>query len=144
MFGSARGGPDVSKGNTMRQTTMMKLSIAALVVLSTTASASAFSVRFSWRGIPPCGSTSPAFAVSGSPRGTASLAFEMRDQDAPDFRHGGSAVPYAGAAAVPRGAIAYIGPCPPAGESHTYVWTVDALDASGAGLASTTASGRFP
>lgn len=128
----------------MGRTAMMKPLVAVLVVLSTTASASAFSVRFSWKGISPCGSTSPAFAVSGAPRGTASLAFAMRDDDAPDFRHGGSAVPYAGTGAVPRGAIAYIGPCPPTGEAHTYVWTIDALDASGARLASTTAKGRFP
>ena len=56
----------------------------------------------------------------------------------------GSAVPYRGTGPVPRGAIAYIGPCPPTGETHSYVWTVDALDASGARLASTTAGGRFP
>ena len=129
---------------TMSKTAMVKALVAVLVVLSTTASASAFSVRFSWRGISPCGSTSPAFAVSGAPRGTASLAFGLRDADAPDFQHGGSTVPYAGKGPVPQGAIAYVGPCPPPGRSHHYVWTIDALDGSGARLASTSARGTFP
>jgi phosphatidylethanolamine-binding protein (PEBP) family uncharacterized protein len=118
--------------------------LIAAAALTSPHSASAFSAKFSWQGIPPCSTTSPAFAVSGAPRGTAALAFTMRDRDAPDFQHGGSTVPYAGVGKVSKGSITYVGPCPPPGASHRYLWTVDALGRDGAALGSTTAEGRFP
>ena len=121
-------------------TTALLIAAAAL----TSAPASAFSAKFSWQGIPPCSSTSPAFVVSGAPPGTAALAFTMRDRDAPDFQHGGSTVPYAGSGRVSRGAITYVGPCPPSGAPHRYVWTIDALGRDGVKLGSTTTDGRFP
>jgi phosphatidylethanolamine-binding protein (PEBP) family uncharacterized protein len=68
----------------------------------------------------------------------------MRDLDAPNFNHGGGTVAYAGKGTVARGAIGYVPPCPPGGAKHRYVWTIDALDASGNKLASTSASGTFP
>ena len=108
-----------------------------------TASAAAFSARFSWKGIPACSSVSPAFSISGAPPGTAGLAFVLHDRDAPDFQHGGSTVPYTGKGAVSRGAIAYVGPCPPSGTTHRYVWTIEALDGQGAALGSTKAAGSF-
>ena len=52
-------------------------------------------------------------------------------------------MPYAGHR-VPKGAISYIGPCPPAGETHRYTWRIEALDASGATLMAVTAEGAFP
>ena len=68
----------------------------------------------------------------------------MNDKDAPNFRHGGGTVPYNGSGRVPEGAIDYIGPCPPAGTSHRYVWTIEALDKSGKNVARAAAEGRFP
>ena len=59
----------------------------------------------------------------------------MRDYNAPNFNHGGSTVAYSGAR-VAAGAVSYIGPCPPPNETHRYIWTIDALDASGSVLAS--------
>lgn len=112
--------------------------------LAATLPATAFSATFSWRGIPACGTVSPAFALKGVPRGTAALAMAMRDRDAPDFQHGGSTVPYAGHGAVPKGAVTYTGPCPPKGARHHYIWTIDALDAKGANLDMTEAAGDFP
>ena len=108
-----------------------------------TAFASAFSARFSWKGIPACSSVSPAFSISGAPPGTAALAFVLHDRDAPDFQHGGSTVPYSGKGAIPRGAITSIGPCPPSGTVHRYVWTIEALDGHGTSLKSTSATGSF-
>jgi phosphatidylethanolamine-binding protein (PEBP) family uncharacterized protein len=104
----------------------------------------AFSVSFSWAGIGACGGNSPAFTVRDAPNGTAKLSFEMRDLDAPGFRHGGSTVTYDGHGQVAQGAIAYTGPCPPAGQVHRYAWTIRALAADGKVLAQTTAEGRFP
>jgi hypothetical protein len=63
------------------------------------------------------------------------------DKDAPNFRHGGSTVAYDASGHVPEGAIDYIGPCPPAGTTHHYVWTIEALDSSGKMIARTTAGG---
>ncbi len=87
--------------------------LVAAVALPSVSYASTFSAKFSWQGIPPCSTTSPAFTVSGVPRGTVALAFLMRDQDAPDFQHGGSTVPYAGVGKVSKVSITYVGPCPP-------------------------------
>ncbi len=77
------------------------------------------------------------------PPGTKHLRFTMRDEQAPHFRHGGSTIVYSDAT-VPQAAIRYIGPCPPRGETHHYIWTIEALDAKGHVLAKTTASASFP
>ena len=110
---------------------------------SSMAFASSFSARFSWKGIPACSSVSPAFSISGVPPGTAALAFALHDREAPDFQHGGSTVAYTGKGVVSRGAITYVGPCPPSGTTHRYVWTIEALDGEGATLGSTNATGSF-
>ncbi len=120
------------------------LGFAALAVLVSARDASAFSASFSWAGISACGKISPAFTIRDAPKETERLHFTMRDKDAPGFQHGGGAVPYGGGGRVPEGAISYIGPCPPAGAIHRYVWTIEALDKSGKMLARTATEGRFP
>ena len=119
------------------------LGLAAVLLLASMHEASAFSARFSWSGIKACSRTSPAFTIDDAPKETESLRFIMNDKDAPNFRHGGSTIPYNGSGRVPEGAIDYIGPCPPAGTTHRYVWTIEALDRSGKIIARTTASGSF-
>jgi phosphatidylethanolamine-binding protein (PEBP) family uncharacterized protein len=103
----------------------------------------ALKASFSWAGIPACDSISPAFTIADAPAGTKSLRFMMHDKDKLTFHHGGSTVVYSGGQ-VPQGAITYKGPCPPEGEVHHYLWTIEALDASGHVLAKTTAAGEFP
>jgi hypothetical protein len=120
------------------------LGLASVLVLASLHEASAFSARFSWSGIKACGRTSPAFTIEDVPKETESLRFMMNDKDAPNFRHGGSTIPYKGNGRVPEGAIDYIGPCPPAGTSHRYVWTIEALDKTGKNVARAAAEGRFP
>ena len=117
---------------------------AAVLLLTSMHAVSAFSASFSWSGIRACGGTSPAFTIQHAPEGTVSLRFVMIDKDAPNFRHGGSTIPYNGSGRVPEGAIDYIGPCPPAGAIHRYVWTIEALDRSGKNIARASAEGRFP
>lgn len=128
----------------MRSASLCSFLLIGTATLLFAGPALAFSVKFSWNGIAPCSTTSPAFLVSGAPSGTTALAFAMRDKEAPDFRHGGSTVSYAGTGNIPKGAITYVGPCPPSGETHHYVWTTKALAGNGATLASTTAEGQFP
>jgi len=86
---------------------------------------------------------SPAFTIHDAPKETASLHFIMSDKDAPHFQHGGSTVPYKGDGRVAEGAKDFIGPCPPAGAIHRYIWTIEALDKSGKIVARATAEGRF-
>jgi phosphatidylethanolamine-binding protein (PEBP) family uncharacterized protein len=69
---------------------------AAVLLLTSTHAASAFSASFSWSGIRACGRTSPAFTIQDAPEGTERLRFMMNDKDAPNFRHGGSTIPYNG------------------------------------------------
>jgi phosphatidylethanolamine-binding protein (PEBP) family uncharacterized protein len=116
---------------------------AVLAMAAAPAQAQAFSMSFSWTGIPACKRISPAFTLAGVPAGTKRLRFEMHDLDAPGFHHGGSTVAYAGDA-VKRGAIHYIGPCPPQGERHRYRWTIEALNDKGKMLGTATASATFP
>ena len=113
-------------------------------VLASTQAASAFSAGFSWAGIDACGKISPAFTIRDAPAGTERLRLLMKDEDAPGFRHGGGVVAYDGGGGVPQGAISYVGPCPPPGAAHRYVWTIEALDKGGKVLARTSAEGRFP
>lgn len=103
----------------------------------------AMKASFSWAGIPACNKISPAFSISDAPPETKNLRFTLHDEDAPNFQHGGSTVVFEGKQ-VPQGAITYIGPCPPEGQVHHYVWTVEALDDRGHVLDRTTAAGNFP
>ena len=106
--------------------------------------AHALTAKFSWSGTSRCTNESPPFFITGAPEATRQLRFLMRDADMPSFNHGGSTVAYPDTGKVPMGAIAYIGPCPPEDETHRYVWTIDALDASGNVLATTQVEGNFP
>ena len=118
--------------------------LVGLAMAASTGRATAFSVRFSWTGIPACERISPELHLSDVPPGTKKLHCEMKDLDVPGFRHGGSTVAYAGGGTVARGAIHYVGPCPPHGERHRYRWTIQALDAAGKVIGTATATEAFP
>ena len=55
-------------------------------------------------------------------------------------------ISYHGSIYIPAGAFddGYQGPCPPAGQVHTYEWSVDALDANRSVLADGKATEKFP
>ena len=116
--------------------------VAALGILPS--DALAMSVKFSWKGYPPCSTRSPAFIVSEVPSGTAQLAFKMVDKDVPTYPHGGGIIAFTGNSEIPAGAFSYRGPCPPNGQQHVYEWTVRAVDGKGKALASTTIVEKFP
>src|SRR5260221_11189663 len=101
------------------------------------------SVDFSWVGTGACSARSPAFVVRGAPPGATVLDFQMMDLNVPSYRHGGGRVAFTGNGNIPQGAFSYVGPCPP-GETHSYQWTVTALNASGAVLGTATAMRPFP
>jgi phosphatidylethanolamine-binding protein (PEBP) family uncharacterized protein len=114
--------------------------VAALALGFSGSGALAFSASFNW-----C-SGSPRFELKDVPAGTAKLNFAMTDLDVPSFHHGGGTVAYSGNATLPCGAFAtsFLGPSPPHGQFHTYEFTVKALGADGAVLATTTARRKFP
>ena len=116
------------------------LGIAGFALLPTMSGAFAFSASFAW-----C-SGSLSFALTDVPPGTARLQFAMTDRNAPSFRHGGGTVAYSGQTAVPRGASSsgFTGPSPPAGQVHTYQFSIKALGSNGAVLATTTTRRKFP
>lgn len=114
--------------------------VAGLTLSLSASSALAFSASFSW-----C-SGSPRFTLTDVPQGTAKLDFHMTDLNKPSFHHGGGTVDYHGQGEVPCGAFAkgFVGPSPPPGEVHTYEFTVKALGANGAPLATTNARRKYP
>lgn len=105
--------------------------------------AASLQVDFSWAGTTACSSQPPAFKIGGIPQGTEKLRFTMKDQDVPNYNHGGGVVTYSGSPDIPAGAFSYKGPCPPSG-SHTYLWTVQALNAGGEIIGEGYASKAFP
>lgn len=97
---------------------------------------------------------SPPLTISGAPEGTVELVLVVTDQDAAGFVHwvvggippGAPGFPQgglpAGAVEAPNssGTAAWSGPCPPAGTTHTYDFTVYALSGpSGLGPTSSSA-----
>ena len=125
--------------------------LAAVVLASPPAALGqdGFQLMASWDGIRKCAgapvsSPSPAFTLANVPKGTAALEFHVVDLDAPHFNHGGGKVAYGGGDKVAAGAFQFIGPCPPAGSTHRYEWTVTAFNARGVRLAFARATERYP
>lgn len=123
----------------------MRMMLAGSILLAMGSAASAeMHMSFEWGPTKKCfDPNSPPIHLSGVPEGTVKLAFMMSDLNAPNFHHGGGTVAYHGQSSLPYGAFKYKGPCPPSG-SHTYVISVDALDAHGKTLAKAKASRHFP
>jgi hypothetical protein len=113
---------------------MSSIALLAGVGLTVAASgqAAAFGIGVSWAGTAKCfDSQSPAISLSAGPGGRARLRFAMTDLDAPNFNHGGGTVAYSGQRRLAKGAFSYRGPCPPAGQTHRYRWSAEALGADG-------------
>ncbi len=120
----------------------------AAAAFSATAAAAEFSISFEWGNIPDCRTgkaktvNSPRFVVKGVPAGTTQIQFRMKDQDAPQYNHGGGKVKISSDGVIPFGTFKYKGPCPPRG-THTYVWTAIAKK-GGKKLATARAKRDYP
>ena len=119
--------------------------VAMLSIPLVSYAADSLQVQFSWSATKACSTTPPAFRIADVPKGTKYLSFRLADYNA-SFNHGGGEIAYKGSGAIPAGAFGggYQGPCPPTGQTHTYEWTVDALDANKNVLAEGKATGQFP
>lgn len=134
---------------------MRKLAVVCVCVLALAAfgckttggsgGGSVLGLDFTFSSQHRCSDLSPKITVDGVPEGTTQFKVRLKDLNVPNWNHGGGAVPYTGEGVIPEGALTegYNGPCPPSG-SHTYQFTVTALDAAGNVLATGKASLRFP
>jgi phosphatidylethanolamine-binding protein (PEBP) family uncharacterized protein len=91
---------------------------------------------------------SPAITVKNIPAEAARLKVDLKDLDSRSFKHGGGEVsvnPGTSEAVIPSGALTkqYKGPFPPRGKVHRYVFTVTAIGADGAKLATGEAQRTF-
>ena len=102
-------------------------------------------VSFKFDASSRCSETSPEIRIGDVPSGTVVFKVTLKDRDAPRWNHGGGTVPHDDSGIIPKGALkdGYNGPCPPS-VSHTYVFTVTAVDAKGNVLAEGESSTRFP
>jgi Raf kinase inhibitor-like YbhB/YbcL family protein len=139
--------PKATSSRTNGATTTEEASVAALTVESGAfGDGEAIPEQFTCEG----DNVSPALSWSGSPDGTESLTLVMDDPDAPGgtFTHWllydlppetlslpedvetGDRPGVGGVQGRNNGnRVGYTGPCPPEGQTHTYVFTVYALDA---------------
>ena len=118
--------------------------VAALCAVSGPALAGDLTVTFKFDGSSKCSRVSPQITVGNIPAGTVAFKVKLRDLDVV-WRHGGGTVPNDGSGVIKKGALkeGYNGPCPPSG-SHTYEFTVKALDGNDDVLAEGAARQRFP
>ena len=72
----------------------------------------------------------PEIRVENVPEGTAFFKVSMVDFNYRSYNHGGGTVSNDGDGIIKKGSLkSYKGPCPPAGQTHTYEFTVRALNA---------------
>jgi len=121
----------------------------ALTLTATTmASVAAFEATFDFSNARACAggalriTPSPEFKLADVPEGTAALDFFLVDLTI-GFDHGGRKIAYAGEPVIAADSFKYIGPCPDFGNTHTYEWTIRALDAADGELGTAKAQDDF-
>jgi len=102
-------------------------------------------INFTFEEQHRCSSTSPEIRVAAVPEGTKSFQVKLVDLDVTFWNHGGGTVENDGSGVIPEGSLKsdYNGPCPPSG-SHSYEFTVNALDDSRQVLATGKRMQKFP
>jgi len=119
--------------------------LTALIVMASPAAA--FEVDFDFSNVRACAggalriTPSPEFRLTNVPAGTTTLHFSLQDLTA-ELAHGERKLAYAGEAVIAADTFKYVGPCPIKG-THSYEWTIRALDAADGELGMTTAQGDF-
>lgn len=100
-------------------------------------------VSFHFTPASRCKPYSPRISVKGTPPSAVKYEVVMHDHQAPNYRHGGGTVPVNNGT-IPAGSLKdFRGPCPPAGQTHTYEIDVRALDSRGKVVASGKAEQQF-
>lgn len=122
----------------------MKIFYVLVGILSTGASPALaappdMTLDFTWIGTVLCAprASSPEFQVGNMPAGTARLRFALTGPSGREL--GGAEVQPPARGPVPKGAVAYRSPC----VGGSYTWTVEAMDANGRLLASTSLARPF-
>jgi len=111
-------------------------------------SAAAFEASFDFSNVRACAggalriTPSPEFRLSDVPAGTAALDFFLVDITI-GFDHGGRQIAYSGEPVIAADSFKYVGPCPDLDNTHTYEWTIRALDAANSELGVAKAQADF-
>lgn len=108
------------------------------------ADAAPMGVDFQWSAADRCSPRSPALTLQGVPPGAARIMVRLTDLNMPTFSQGSDVFVPPGGRIAPGTLPNYAGPCPPAGERHSFRFTVDALDGSGRIIATGQATRMFP
>lgn len=107
---------------------LVLVAVAGCQTVPVAKNAALLDVNFAWSGKSGCSMVSPMIEVGNIPEGTHYLSVELKDLDKLSYYHGGGEVAFSGNGVIPEGALkSYKGPCPPTG-SHTYKFTVQALN----------------
>jgi hypothetical protein len=124
-----------------------RLICAMAVIAALAAPATAFEVNFDFSNVRACAggalriTPSPEFRLTDVPAGTVTLDFALQDLTI-GLAHGGRKLAYTGETSIAADSFKYVGPCPVKG-THSYEWTIRALDATDGELGVTTAQGDF-
>ena len=115
---------------------MLKFTLLIATSLITSLSFAAdIGVDVEWSAKSKCSQTSPVIHLSNLPTGATRAEVAMRDQQVPDYYHGGGEVTIEvvdGKATIPEGALKdFRSPCPPDGQTHPYRFKVSAGGESG-------------
>ena len=108
------------------KTTFYCASLIIGLAVSPLATAEDFKIEFEWDpNMKSCFSkNSPEIKVFNVPVDTKTLSVKMKDRQS-NYNHGGGKFTYNGESSIPAGALqSWEGPCPPAGKTHTYYFTV--------------------
>jgi Raf kinase inhibitor-like YbhB/YbcL family protein len=130
--------PTTSLGGVLAPTTTLDGTTAAAGVLAPWRDGAAIDARYTCSGL----NVSPPLSWTPAPAGTIEIAITLSDDQNPGFVHWaiagiGPGVNAIAEGQVPDGAIqatngsgatGYTGPCPPQGQTHTYVLTVHFLN----------------
>ena len=131
-----------------RQSLTLAITAATLVACQSVPKADNFAqieLSFEWPQNAACFGHSPEIRLNNVPEGAAILEFKLRDFNA-SFNHGGGTIAYTGSNTIPEAALKnYAGPCPPAGQVHTYEISVIAYSADKAiALGEGASTRRYP
>lgn len=101
-------------------------------------------VAFQWTTADGCSPRSPALTIRGLPPGTTRVSIRLTDLNMPSFTQSGDVFVPPNGQVAPGTLPNYAGPCPPAGERHSFRFIVDAVDASNRIIGTGQATRMFP
>lgn len=90
-------------------------------------------VEVDFRSVHRCSRISPHITVTNAPRGTAYFDVRLVEKTPAERLLGGGTWSHDGSGQIPEGGLTklYSGPCPPAGQERSYIYSVSAMPFGG-------------